>query len=282
MSKRLKIRIFYIQCPTLDTEACSFLLLSQNSQQDALEFEIHNTETDLIPEDFTNKSSLKKPIARERILSECKTITERYDEWVKNNVHQGFGARSEMGSISIFITEIPLELNFYARKEEDVAVISIAAWRRHIAPPSALEFIIRIVQRLAVPYLLKSYLRSHFATRGCLFDFNQILSGVKNSVLLGYICEDCRNILLKQLGENKVDAIIQLVDLKWIGKVDEAGSVANILKKSFHYELDLTKGLKPTWLERVKEVLPSTLTQQVIVFITGFLLAALLFYLRLK
>src|SRR3954451_10743726 len=40
MAKR--IRIFFINCPTLDVDATSYLILAQNKVQTALQFEVHH------------------------------------------------------------------------------------------------------------------------------------------------------------------------------------------------------------------------------------------------
>lgn len=280
MTVRTKIRIFYVQCPKLDEAACSLLLLSQNSQQNILEFEIHYPQAEAVI--LKNKVALKTPIAREEMLKACKEIAEYYDIWVAQNVPLVFKARPEMGNKSIFITEVPLEGNFYSKHEGDVAVISIAGWNENIAPPSVVEFILRIVQRNAISFLWTPYMRSHYATRGCIFDFNQNLLDTKNKILLSYICEDCCVEIARRLDEESLDNIKQMVDLKWVGEVDKSGSIANILKKSFKYDLELTKGLRPTWRERASELLQTALIQQPIAIIVAIVIAVLLFIFQLK
>lgn len=205
-----------------------------------------------------------------------------YDKAVEEEVKSGLEVRPEMGKKSIFITQLPIEGHFYGAGYPDVALLSFADWKKYFAPPSALEFILRGVQQYAIFFLAAAFSGNHLATRGCIFDYNKYLEDMRNKILISYICEDCESELKRLVGDEKFNQIDRLVRLSWIGKVDEPGSIANILKSSFGYDLDLTKGFKPSWQERAKETLQSAFIQETIKFASAILLAAALLYLGLK
>jgi hypothetical protein len=161
-------------------------------------------------------------------------------------------------------------------------VVSTADWKKYFSPPSMLEFILRIIQQYSLFFLVPSFSGNHHATRGCIFDYNADLEDIKNKILLGYICEDCERELKKLLRDESVEQIKSFTDLKWVGKVDETGSIANLLKNSFGYNLCRTRGAKPSWSERAAETFQSTLVSESVKLAITLLLVTLLVWLGLQ
>jgi len=60
--------------------------------------------------------------------------------------------------------------------------------------------------------------------------------------------------MAERLGSKEVEQIRDLLSHRWIGRVDEPGSVAGNLKRVFGYDLSRTRGLSPSSWERIREV----------------------------
>lgn len=279
MNQRLKIRIFYLACPTLKKEACSLLLLSQNPQQDLFEYEIHFLDNFGI-DDPIRKTPRRLPA--EDFLRMCNDLIGRYDEAVEAQHRAGELNRPEMGQKTIIITQKSIEGRYYLIGYPGITVISAADWKKYFSPPSMLEFILRIVQQSSLLFLAPKFSGNHRATRGCIFDFNADLGDLRNKILLGYICEDCERELSTLLGDEALERIRRIVDSKWIGKVEETGSVASLLKNSFGYDLYRTRGARPSWGERASEAFQGVLVSESIKNVLTLLLILILAWLGLN
>ncbi len=222
MTKR--IRIFFINCPSLAIDAASFLLLAQNKVQNAIQFEVIHYWI------FSDASPVKVDHLRGRILSwraekqhlgikwmepkfrtmhdlrvapefgielnltnwrsVCKKAISDYDTWFSKC---GYNTYDAFDSPAIVITETPLKGRYISYTGENIALISAAYWKEFFAPGSALEFILAAVQRAALRLCFGTKIGSHYPTRGCLWDFHCHQPDAKISGFLGFLCETCSN-----------------------------------------------------------------------------------------
>jgi hypothetical protein len=308
MSKR-KVRILFVNCPTLDVEACTYLLLAQNSFQDLFEFEVCHHWIPLYREEGVRGKLLARFWADTRIFGfklwgakkaesavlaamECEkypflkgeidigdmeplhSLIVAHEEWLQKNPPDYGGAQNSLPTV--VITETPLHGQYISNTVGSIAVVTLANWKRQFSPPSALEFILLSVQRLSARVSLQRKLSSHYPTRSCIWDFTANVADIKSAILIGYICSDCRTSLLECLSEDELNKFESLVRHSWIGKLEDPGSVASNLKRVFDYDLSTTRGLKLGLIDRCLDMLWSAETTK---FIFAFLGAALVWYL---
>ena len=170
MTKR--IRIFFINCPTLALDAACHLLLAQNTIQRTIQFEIdHYWIYSLYGNEF-HKEKLSKILINEeennsllstwaakkaRARADIKAVPEfslqlkidgwwsvanraiaNYDEWFERSKYNKYDHET---SPAIIITETPFEGDYLSYAQSNLAVISIANWEKYIRPISAIEYI---------------------------------------------------------------------------------------------------------------------------------------------
>jgi hypothetical protein len=131
------------------------------------------------------------------------------------------------------------------------------------------QYISNTVGRIAARVALDADLGSHYSTRACLWDFTANVSDVKSGILIGYVCTDCREALLKCLSAEEVKEFERLMRRTWLGKLDDTGSVASNLKRVFDYDLSTTRGLELGLIDRFQDIVWSTESVKFILAIVG-------------
>lgn len=271
-----RIRILFINCPTLATDAASFLILAQNKVQTIFQFEIHhfwiysrksqgplggwrNSKLEIIQGryerfvpwlvrkyrtllDLRAAPDFRNYFDEDSWIVPAKQAVDSYDHWVSNRQANHFDS---IPAPTILITETNFRDHYISFCGNDIAVISIAEWKQFFKPASALEFILTSVQRLSLRLWYGPAIGSHYPTRGCLWDYAINVPDVKISSFLGYLCETCRTALRHSLGPTEYREIIQLIENKWTGDSESASSVAGVLAKIYKYDLSRSTGLNP-------------------------------------
>lgn len=295
----IRIRVFFINCPTLDTEAAAYLILSQNKVQTIYEFEVHHhwmprallwqTERDRVlrgelpnkgwtvtkserrwawwAQRFPRIRALERrlrakfdiefsPAFKNRLghvgwQDVVRQAVQRYERWFQQS---RYGERNFDDSPVIVVTETPIESEFISYCGDHYAVATLADWKRYFAPGSALEFLLVAVQRHALRLGLGGEdLRSHEATRGCLWDFARQQTDTRLAANLAYLCSSCRNILVRRTSEEVIQQVENLISNRWIGSDGSEFSVARNLAKTYSYPLWKFTGLKAPWWSSVSE-----------------------------
>jgi hypothetical protein len=288
---RQKVRILFVNCPNLDVQACTYLLLAQNSVQSVVEFEVchHWIPVELsqkVPKSISRTLlrfwadkriagfgiwGAKRAEALYRSSMECavysfldkkiglgnipdlKKLVENHQEWLKNPP-KGYGD-PQPSLPTIVLTETLLYATYISHFSGSIGVVSLAPWKKDLSPPSALDFILHSTQRLALRLALGTDLHWHYPTRACLFDLTARLSDLKSGILVGYICAECEKALTNSISVQEFEHLRRLTSRLWLGKVEEAGSVASSLKRVFGYDLSTTKGLQLSIVDRFLELL---------------------------
>ena len=194
-------------------------------------------------------------------------LVAEHEEWLLRN-QPGYGG-AQPSLPTIVITETPLHGQYISNTVGRIAVVTLANWQKQFSPPSALEFILLSVQRLAARVALDADLGSHYSTRACLWDFTANVSDVKSGILIGYVCTDCREALLKCLSAEEVKEFERLMRRTWLGNLDDTGSVASNLKRVFDYDLSTTRGLELGLIDRFQDIVWSTESVKFILAIVG-------------
>lgn len=299
----VRVRLFFLNCPRLDTLACSYLLLAQNVIQSVFEFEVYHfwiyaENTSKPPTQITSRllrwwasrtlplrrraehlyharvdretaTCLRAPLKLEAGVQEIRMLVKKHDEWL-SHLPSSYGGWAISPGTTIVVTETPFEGGYYADADGDIAVISVASWQRHFAPPSVLEFILSRVQRYALRLGLSAAVGSHYPTRACIWDFDANVDDTRAGVLVGYICQHCEQALASQVEADKLATIKKLLSHEWIGKTEDPGSVASNIRRTFSYDLSRTKGLSPGIWERLVEVGASETVKWIAIAVLGF------------
>ncbi len=181
----------------------------------------------------------------------------------------------------IIFTETRFLNNYYSSSTDDLVVVSLGRWRTAMAPPSALEFILRMTQAATAEFFL-GVPSEHYFTKGCLFDYNEYIQDARLMVLVGDVCESCRRTAIEAGREAELVALLSIIDHTWIGDTTKSDSVASVLKKVFDYDLYVSRGLSANRLETFWDNVTSSSTQEFIRLLAAVLLAYLLLKFGLK
>lgn len=286
MTKR--IRIFFIGCPSLDTDAASHLLLSQNTIQRAVQFEIYHfwiygIKAHGLPsgriQSFLNRygnSSLpfsrwcdrrvrsaidyreaplfRSPLAHDKWFATCEQAVRNFDSWLKTK-----DTYDVTECPTIIITETPIEGGFISFTNDNIGLISTAKWNSFFKPVSALDYLLFSTQRLTMRLAFTKQVGSHYPTRGCLWDYDDHQPDARIAILLGHICHTCKTKLLDAAGEEVCEELAKLVENKWLGDKSVQFSTASILASVHRYDLSRSTGLNTSFYTRIKDSLGSEL-----------------------
>jgi hypothetical protein len=266
-------------------------LLAQNSVQNLFEFEVCHHWASINLDKYKNDRSLAEFWSRQMIFGHRLWGANRADRihaaaldrkaYPFLNNETGYGDLHELRELvlmherklsrntenyggkqgalpTIVITETPVSGIYIARTVDNLAVVTVSNWQKYLAPPSVLEFLLLNVERLAVRVAIKPDMPTHYPTRACIGDFTPCLVDFKATILVGHLCSDCTGFLSTVLNEHEMNDLRHLVSHKWLGKLDDLGSVASNLKRVYEYDLSRTRGLRPSLVERATDILWSS------------------------
>jgi hypothetical protein len=273
-----RIGILLIGFQKANIPALQFLVLHMNSLQHAFEFEFLPIDPN---EEVVKQLSTSKSVNREKIRGNIPAFIERYNNFLQKKI-TGYKLTEATADYFILVTKTCFSDNYYIMRKNCVSVIALGNWKRSMAPPSILEFILTLIIREAVASVSKSLRGSiHLGTKGCLFDFTASLSDVRNKVLNGFICGHCCEALKSDGFSDFPDELTPIIRKQWLGKSDEPNSPAGISLK-LGYDLFATKGAEATIWEKFLAAIQDEGIKQLIKIAGAVIIAGLLFWLGLK
>lgn len=267
--------------------ALRMLLLHMNSLQTTVIFELlpngankHNPDRDLSDVrliDLARSKLLREADVRPTLRTFADEYKKRLSQLESNN---HCTSQSRLGYVIVSTARFAEQ--WYMIGEPGTVFIAMGDWKRHMAPPSIVEFIVTFVVRGAAQLLQNGHSwLSHYGTRGCIFDFTDDLREARYQVLEGQVCADCEKFLLeKQLAPSVVADLRRIASRDWLTKPPgrlSPTAVAEALK----YDLFLTKGLSPSALQRARKVLTGEAAKEIVKVIFALLLAYIAFRLHL-
>lgn len=184
----------------------------------------------------------KMPIVMGNWYQELHDVIEKYDQWVDRRAPAANNYDSVRGP-SIVITESPFQDHFISFSNRDLSIISAREWKNYFWPVSALEYILSSVQRTSLYLAFSPNIESHYPTRACLWDYSMNQPDFRHSMLLGFLCETCRNGLKNAISDQQFTEINQLIENSWIGESGSPFSIAGTLSRIYRYELSRATGL---------------------------------------
>jgi hypothetical protein len=233
--------------------ALRFLILHLNVVQKGFEFEFVLYDLD---DPLMTVLRDDRPVDREAVGRELPAFHGRCLNLL-TGVAAGFRTAESPPDYFIVLTTARFTDNYYSLRRHGVSVIALGNWRRRMAPPSILEFILTLTVREAVSARSAGLRGStHLGTKGCLCDVTPSLADVRQKVLSSFLCEFCRTCLVDDGQADLIPEIEKMLAKSWLGASADPSAPAGIVSALGH-DLFIVKGLKPT----VWESLRSTLRQ---------------------
>ena len=90
-------------------------------------------------------------------------------------------------------------------------------------------------------------------SRGCIFDYNEVLENTRNGVLIGHVCEECT----AQMAPNnpKWDEIEKLIGGRWLGDPSDPFSAYCELQR-LGFKAFKASGVRDGFLRRIIDTIP--------------------------
>jgi hypothetical protein len=279
-----KIGVVFGKMGRVRLPALKFLIVHLNTLQTVLEFEILPTPVSPVVDQLDGRRRMKLDEVRNGVKDFYTDLKKRIkaDE---ESIRPLQMAVPTVPENIVLLTMGRLDQGYYTIGEPQtpVKVIALGDWKRELAPPSILEFFVTLLLRQSIA-LLSPKLRSsgHLGTKGCLCDFTNDVSEARLKTMQGFVCRDCRNLLAQDHLTPLLDALLPVLNTRnWLGSSDDPKSPAGIVAGLGH-DLFLTRGVKPSWRERVLATLRDEGTKELIKIITLLIGAALLVMFGLK
>jgi hypothetical protein len=273
-----KIGIILGKLPKVNYAALKYFILQLNKLQSIYEFQFIPADPE---NEFIKKLSDKSNVDREEIRSQIDNFTIDYKNYLEDQVEY-YSLSKYYPDHYILVTTAIFKDNYYLTQKEQISIIALGNWENSMAPPSLIEFIQILVLRLTVAAFSPSVLNSiHLGTKSCLFDFTPFLADVKFKIFQGFICDDCKKVLLKSGIIKDINGFIRILNKEWIGDIEKPGSPANIMS-SLGYNLFITKGLISTNWEKILNLIQQEGTKQILRILGTILIMILLAWLGFK
>lgn len=274
-----RIGVVFGSLGKLNVSALKYLIVHLNTLQRSFEFEIF---TEMIADPLITLLGQTGMVDRDKCRGMLASFHGRMMEHIAKEAEEYGLVDHSLPVGFVLITMARFSDAHYGLKSGFVQVQALGDWDRKMAPPSIFEFILTLLLRQAVGLAAPSLSTSiHLGTKGCIFDFNPDLGDARYKALQGYVCSVCRARLRNDGLEYVADEVVQVLDMQWLGKVEDPHCPAGIVAK-LGYNLFLTQGIKPTLWESVRAGLRDEGTKELVKLIGGVLLAALLIWLGLK
>ncbi len=278
-ASRTPRRIGLLLCARdVNEAALSFLVLCMNCQQTSFQYEFLPFEPD---DEFLTPLYNGLELDRDDVRAKARAFGQRYRDYL-GGLSERHRLREPPPGYFVAITTARFTDNYYSMREGDLSIIALGNWKRGMAPPSLLEFVLTLLVRESVAAASRSLRSSiHLGTKGCLFDFSRSLSDVRQKVLNGFVCAYCRAALEADGLPELADELEVLLRRQWLGTPIEPNTPAGIVSNLGH-DLFVTKGLKATRWEALKSTLRQESATQMVRIAGVLLVAVLLVVLGLK
>lgn len=259
----------------VNVPALKFLILQMNSCQDTFEFEILACRRG---DSFVSRFSGDAVLNRASMRADVADFLGRFHVLLEERI-QTLRIKEAPPNYFVLVTLARFDDEFYSMRERELSVIALGNWKRVMAPPSILEFIITLLLREAVSSISNSLRGSiHLGTKGCLFDFTFHLEDARFKVLQGFVCNYCRRALQADGHSALADQLTGVLNKEWLGKSTDPGSPAGIVS-NLGFDLFLTKGLKPTRWENFLSTIQQDGVRELLKLIGAVVLAGFIVWL---
>ena len=257
--------------------AFSFLLLELNHLQSRIEFELLPVVSHVFLDPHTKNTSLD----HHETIEDVNQFLEEYIEYIQIQSNS-FKLSDQIPDGFILISNVKFTDNFYSARTGNFQIIALGNWSRYMAPPSIVEFFLILSLRYSIGFVKQELFNSsHINTKGCLWDVTPNISEARFKVLNGFICNSCMDKFKKLHIEDFAEELKNILRKKWLGDPSSPYAPSEISAK-LGYDLFISKGLKPTYIESLKNLITLEYPKEILKIIGGIILALLLIWLGLK
>jgi hypothetical protein len=261
----------------LDVAALRYLVTRMNALQHAFEFEFLPTDCDVHPLPSlrhdrrlrSHRRLVDPDVVREQILQSF----DQYPQYLRR-LNKDFGLQETPPSYFVIVSTARLakrdnegrldDSYWFTMREANVSVLALGNWRRAMAPPSVLEFILTLLVREAGAAVSQPLRGSvHLGSKGCLFDFCFDVHDTRLKVLNGFVCDFCRRALVADGLGSVADALPAILDRSWLGKSTDPALPAGIAS-NLGFDLFQSKGLRKTAWDSFLAGVQGELTKQLV------------------
>jgi hypothetical protein len=243
-----------------DVVSFKFYLLQLNKLQSIFEFCFPDVDDKLFAGADPAKDDLFE-IFKEARKQEAKDVADDEEEQVY----------IEEGDPEYYIIIVGTALRdaLFADWSDDTALITTDRWEKEYSPPSVYEYLLNSVCASLILLDKEIDLDTHMATRGCALDYTAVKDDTKIDAAIGYLCDDCKEKILKAKGESFLFEFNKMIDRTWVGNIGTAESVAYNLQRYFKYNIDKDSGFNKTFRERMMDHLTEVPEKILLGLITG-------------
>ncbi|GCE15806.1 hypothetical protein [Tengunoibacter tsumagoiensis] len=259
--------------------ALQFLVLQMNTLQQTFEYEFLPVDDN---DEFIQKFSNQRYVEMNGSKNEVQPFLQNYQKYLSSEIQDYSIKEKTLSSHFILVSMACFDNHHYSMIAHNLAILALGNWKRYMAPPSLIEFILMLIVRESIALVCQPLESSvHLGTRGCLCDFTPFLDEVRLKILNGFICHSCCTTL-KSEGFRELPQELQLLLKKdWLGKANEPEKPAGIVAH-LGYDLFTTKGLKATWWEISKRTLQEEWLKSLLTLLITVLGAILVGFLVLR
>jgi len=279
-----RIGIILADVGKVNEPVLKFLVLHMNTLQKTFEFEFLSAN---LQDSFIKMLSPYASVDREKMRQEVNSFLGRFLHEVQAEIREyNIRDTSIPKDRFILITLSRFVGNYYNLRERNLSILALGNWKRSMAPPSIVEFILTFVLREAITSVSPTLRDSvHLGTKGCLCDFSAFLDDTKLKVLNGFVCSYCRAALQTEGFATLADELVHVLGKSWLGTSTDPSTPAGIAA-NLGYDLFITKGLKASRWEIMLTLLQQEGVKQFISIVGAvlqfILIALLILWLGLK
>lgn len=261
----------------LNEAALRFLVLSMNTRQKVFQFEFYPPNPD---DELVKILDSRREVSHAAVRRHLPKFADRMHDYLAGWVAD-YELTEDPPRRFVVISHCCLDDNYYSTGQDDSSVIAMGHWKRFMAPPSLLEFVQSLLVDEAVSLLCPSLRAGHLGNKGCVLDFNALLSEVRHKALQGYVCHFCRSRMAADGHPELPSAVSRLLDRTWLGSSTDPRSPAGIAA-NLGYNLFIAKGARATPAEAFISAFRTEGAKQIVAVLGGIVLAVITFVLGLK
>lgn len=210
MNKK-SVSILLTSKPNYDEFAFKYFLLSLNQIQNYYEFifpEVHNNY--YIGERYDRDALFN--LFEKKVRSEIQRYSETKPDYLINVITPSFGP------------------NLFFECRGNLAFITTNTWEKYFSPPSLFEYLLHCIIACLLIMNGSMDLSPHRDTKGCCLDYTYFKMNRRVDISLGYICDKCKERIINGMSKEYLAEIMRIISRKWLGNVNDFGSVAYNLK----------------------------------------------------
>lgn len=251
---REKVAIVLSSESNFDIYAFKYFILSVNKLQKQYEFifpEVHKT--------FFSKNHYEKT-----------TLFDKFHQRIRPDL-----SFEQDPSYYINIVTSSISNNLFFVTRSNISFISTDTWEKVFSPPSVYEYLLHCIIASLIFMHPKFKRHSHRDTRGCYMDYTYFKKDDKVDILLGYLCDECKDEIIKHIGEDFYNDICKIINRDWIGDINTHNTVAYNLKSNFSFDVNKDSGFNKTFFEKAKEHFVE-IPKEVIILALGALIGVII------